>query len=223
VFTAGSLLVSLLFTRPEFADYAFASGLVSVLYFAVDGLTAAATPSLARQQRTAGATDTSFVVYAALAWLVPTVYWVAEVAVTRFLPGYAPSIPLLRVLCVSLPLSLIVRSRVVAVATAAGRQRELLVFALCGLGVTAAVCGAALPSPDRRMPSASDGRSRSWRLAVPSAVWNHRSGGPARGRERETGRTRGGGDARVCGVVCQSPPGHGAFWRSGPSRLSPWR
>jgi hypothetical protein len=128
LFTVGSLAVSLLFGRIEFADYAFVSGLVTVLYVAVDGLTAAATPLLARADRAAADSgpDASYRLYAGLLWLVPAVYWCAVPAVERFVPAYARSLPMLLVLCCSLPMSLIVRSRAVAIETAARRQGSLL-------------------------------------------------------------------------------------------------
>jgi hypothetical protein len=137
-FTVVSLAVSVLFPAEQFADFAFASGMVTVLYFGVDGLTAVATPSLARMIRSGGRRDASYVVYASLVWIIPAAYWASVIVIRRFVPNYVEAIPVLLVLCTALPMSLLVRSRTAAVATARGRQRAFLGFTLWSLGCTSA-------------------------------------------------------------------------------------
>ncbi len=136
LFSFGNLFVSLFFSSSEFANYSFAYGLTTVLYFAIDGLTAVVTPYLAGTIRTVNIRDASRQVYLVIVWLVPILFWLSALLVNRFFPQYLESIALLFYFSASLPFNILLRSRVVSIATALGLENTLLRFAAGGVSLT---------------------------------------------------------------------------------------
>lgn len=136
LFSIDNLLVSMLFSSLEFANYSFAYGLATVIYFAIDGLTAAVTPYLAGPAQAFKTKDASHPIYVIIVWLAPLSFWVSTALVRQFFSQYVESIPLLLCFSASLPFNILVRSRVVSIATATGKEKYLLRFALVALGLT---------------------------------------------------------------------------------------
>ena len=136
LFSIDNLLVSMLFSSLEFANYSFAYGLATVIYFAIDGLTAAVTPYLAGPAQAFKTKDASHPIYVIIVWLAPLSFWVSNALIRQFFSQYVESIPLLLCFSASLPFNILVRSRVVSVATATGKEIYLLRFALVTLGLT---------------------------------------------------------------------------------------
>jgi O-antigen/teichoic acid export membrane protein len=134
--TIGNLSVSLFFNSIEFANYSFAFGLASVLYFAIDGLTAVATPYLARTVKTVSTRDKSRHVYLAAVWVIPMAFWLSGMLVKEWYKHYLESIPLVFYFIGCMPINIMFRSRVVSFAIAKGLEGYLFRLALGGLMFT---------------------------------------------------------------------------------------
>lgn len=141
MFSLGGLFVSLLFLPTEFADYAFAYGFASISYIAFDGLMVALTPYIAQSQGSINRERASVFASVVLIWLTPLVFWIGCQVIDGWLPKYAAATPLLRLFSASLPLSAIIRARVVSAATANRREDVLLRFAIISVCVTAMCIG----------------------------------------------------------------------------------
>jgi len=133
LFSLGNLLASLLFSVIDFAHYSFVFGLSSIVHLGTDGLTTALIPYIARSHITDNRDKTSQIAYAALIWLSPLAFWVFSAMVKGFYTQYTESLPLLVYFFAALPFGILIRSRIVAVATAVGKESVLLRFALRGL------------------------------------------------------------------------------------------
>ena len=136
LFSIDNLLVSMLFRSSEFANYSFAYGLATVIYFAIDGVTAVVTPYLAGSAQAFKTKDTSHPIYVIIIWLAPLSFWVSTALVRKFFSQYIESIPLLLCFSASLPLNILVRSRLVSIATATGKEKYLLKFAFIAFSFT---------------------------------------------------------------------------------------
>jgi O-antigen/teichoic acid export membrane protein len=129
-FSAGSLLVSFAASPSEFAIFAFAYGLFSISYLITDGLTVVLTPYTAKWMRSGARTNSATTALLFAIWSVPLGYWFAKIGVHHYYPKYVDSIPLLQIFMMALPFCVLVRSHVVSVVIASGRQDVLWRFAL---------------------------------------------------------------------------------------------
>jgi O-antigen/teichoic acid export membrane protein len=140
--TAGTLVASLVLERQTFAEYAFAAGLVSLMFIGFEWLAVAASPLHAKLVRTGSASTEWERLLLALMWLSPTVYWGGLLVVRVYLPSYEPSLGLLAWLAGSLPFFGIVRTRAATVCRATGRQDAFLRLGVTGCVVVGAAVAA---------------------------------------------------------------------------------
>ncbi|MDA0244296.1 MAG: hypothetical protein OT477_12835 [Chloroflexi bacterium] len=141
MFSLGNLWVSLFFNPLEFADFAFAYGFISVTYIVIDGLALAIAPLLANKIATGSQDVTTQYANLLLIWFPPAMYWVIHMIVGVWYPQYAQSLPMMLLFSATLPFTAIIRGRLVAVATASGREMFLLRYSLIGLLIVALAVG----------------------------------------------------------------------------------
>jgi len=133
VFSLGCLFASVVFSAVDFAEFAFAYGFTSVAYLAIDGLTSAVIPHISRRGAVSRNTGDLTIIYSVLVWLAPLSFWICRAAISRFFPQYGSALQILKCFSATLPLSIIIRTKIVALATAMGKQRALLKFSLPSL------------------------------------------------------------------------------------------
>jgi SAM-dependent methyltransferase len=151
LFTVDNLTVAVTFVPAQFASYAFAYGLSTLSYLGVNALTAAAAHALARKGREPERPpDRSALAYVAAIWGMPLTYWVGGAAARRYFPGFTDVDALLFLFCLALPFGTLLRSRVVATDSAAGREAGTARVALMSLVLVVAAiaaCGLLEPTP----------------------------------------------------------------------------
>jgi hypothetical protein len=145
LFNVDNLLVSISFSSELFAVYAFAFGLTSVTYSLADSMTAAAAFSIARSlHERSRVTDPSFVPYVISLWCSPLLYWFGSALVTTAYARFSKAEGLLFIFAGALPFGLLLRSRVVAEATATAREWPLAWGTGGGLAIVASAVGLGL-------------------------------------------------------------------------------
>ena len=103
------------------------------------GCTSAVTPYIARQGGAFRRRDALAVAYSVMVWVAPATFWIYVASIHYLLPQYSDSVQVLLYFLASLPFSIVIRSRIVASATAMGKEVDLLRFAFPSLIVTAII------------------------------------------------------------------------------------
>ena len=134
MFSIDKLAVATQYSKSEFAEYAFAAGVLGIVYLALDALAYAINPFIGGElEMGSGDAHKLRWLFVGLIWFAPAIYWPAARAIAVVYPQYDGSLLTLRALMTSIPLVVVFRAWVIPAVRAAGLEVRLLILSACAV------------------------------------------------------------------------------------------
>lgn len=137
LFSIDKLTVAIRYPKSDFAEYAFAAGIVGILYLALDALAYAINPFIGGVLRMGNIDARKFrLLLVSLVWFAPAIYWPAVRGVMEAYPHYETTPSTLRALMASIPSIVVFRAWVIPAVRASGLEMRLLMISGCAVAVS---------------------------------------------------------------------------------------